>query len=56
VPPGDPAALADEIGRLLADPDERRALEERAAAAGAGPFSWDRIAEQTASLYEQVSS
>ena len=31
-------------------------LEERAAAAAAGPFSWDRIAEQTASLYEQVSS
>jgi glycosyltransferase involved in cell wall biosynthesis len=56
VPPGDPVALATEIGRLLADPDARRGLEERAAAAAAGPFSWDRIAEQTASLYEQVSS
>jgi glycosyltransferase involved in cell wall biosynthesis len=56
VPPGDPAALAAEIGRLLADPEERRRLEERAATAAAGPFSWDRIAEQTASLYEQVSS
>jgi glycosyltransferase involved in cell wall biosynthesis len=56
VPPGDPAALAAEIGRLLADPEARRGLEEHAAAAAAGPFSWDRIAGQTASLYEQVSS
>jgi glycosyltransferase involved in cell wall biosynthesis len=56
VPPGDRQALAGAISRLLADPDERRTLEERAAAAAAGPFSWDRIAEQTANLYEQVSS
>jgi glycosyltransferase involved in cell wall biosynthesis len=52
--PGDPDALGAAIGRLLADPAERRRLEERAAAAAKGPFSWDRIAEQTASLYEQV--
>ena len=38
------------------DDAERRRLEERALAAAAGPFSWDRIAEQTASLYEQVRS
>jgi len=56
VPPGDPGALAAEIGRVLANSDERRRLEERAKAAAAGPFSWDRIAAQTASLYEQVSS
>lgn len=56
VAPGDPDALAAEIQRLLANPDERRALEERARAAAAGAFSWDRIAAQTASLYEQVSS
>ncbi len=56
VPPGDPGELAAAIGRLLADPGERRRLEERAASAAAGPFSWDRIAAQTASLYEQVSS
>jgi glycosyltransferase involved in cell wall biosynthesis len=55
-PPGDANALGAEIGRLLANPEERRRLEERAAAAAAGPFSWDQIAEQTASLYEQVSS
>jgi glycosyltransferase involved in cell wall biosynthesis len=56
VPPGDPGALAAAISRLLADRGERHRLEELAAAAAAGPFSWDRIAEQTASLYEQVSS
>jgi glycosyltransferase involved in cell wall biosynthesis len=56
VPPGDRDALGAAIGRLLADREERRRLEDRAAAAAAGPFSWDRIAEQTASLYEQVSS
>jgi glycosyltransferase involved in cell wall biosynthesis len=56
VPPGDRAAMAAAIAGLLADPAGRRRLEERAAAAAAGPFSWDRIAEQTASLYEQVRS
>ena len=56
VPPGEPGELAGAIARLLADPGERRRLEERAAAAAAGPYSWDRIAGQTASLYEQVSS
>jgi glycosyltransferase involved in cell wall biosynthesis len=56
VPPGDTGALAGAISRLLADPAERRRLEELAAEAAAGPFSWDRIAAETASLYEQVRS
>jgi glycosyltransferase involved in cell wall biosynthesis len=56
VPPGDRAELAAAISGLLADPDRRRVLERQAAAAAAGPYSWDRIAEQTASLYEQVRS
>src|SRR5215218_10484879 len=54
VPPGDPDELAGTINRLLADHEERRQLEESATAAAAGPFSWDRVAEQTATLYEQV--
>ena len=54
VPPGDSDALAAAISGLLADPEERRRLEERAAAAAAGPYSWDRIAEQTAAVYERV--
>ena len=56
VPPRDTDALAGAVAGLLADPAERRRLEERAAAAAAGPFSWDRIAGQTASLYDQVRS
>jgi glycosyltransferase involved in cell wall biosynthesis len=54
VPPGDPGALAAAISGLLEDPDERRRLEERAAAAARGPYSWDRIAEQTVGVYERV--
>jgi glycosyltransferase involved in cell wall biosynthesis len=54
VPPGDSGALATAIGGLLADPEERRRLEERAAAAASGPYSWDRIAEQTNAVYERV--
>jgi D-inositol-3-phosphate glycosyltransferase len=54
VPPENPAELAAAISRLLGDDAARRALEERALAAAAGPYSWDRIAAQTASLYEQV--
>ena len=56
VPPEDADALAAAIERLLTDGAERERLEERALAAAAGPFSWDRIAEQTASLYDQVRS
>jgi len=54
VPPGDPDALAAAIGGLLADPEERRRLEQAAAAAASGPYSWDRIAEQTTAVYERV--
>jgi glycosyltransferase involved in cell wall biosynthesis len=54
VPPGDPAALAEAISELLANPQERRALGERAAAAAAGPFSWDGIAKRTLALYEEL--
>ena len=54
VRPGDPDALAGAIVELLAEPDERRRLEERAAAAAAGPYSWDRVAERTLAVYEEV--
>jgi glycosyltransferase involved in cell wall biosynthesis len=54
VPPGDAAALAAAIDELLADPGQRRLLGERAAAAAAGEFSWDRIARRTLDLYEDL--
>jgi glycosyltransferase involved in cell wall biosynthesis len=53
-PPGDPRALAEAIGTLLADPDERERLAERARAAAAGPYSWDTIAARTSAVYEEV--
>jgi glycosyltransferase involved in cell wall biosynthesis len=54
VPPGEPGALAEAIGELLADPAERERLAERARAAAAGPYSWDTIAERTMAVYEDV--
>jgi glycosyltransferase involved in cell wall biosynthesis len=54
VPPGDPAALAEAIGALLADPAELERLAARACAAAAGPYSWDAIAERTIGVYEEV--
>ena len=54
VPPGDPSAVANAIGELLADPAERERLAERARAAAAGPYSWVSIAERTMAVYEEV--
>jgi glycosyltransferase involved in cell wall biosynthesis len=54
VPPEDPAALAAAVRELLADPQERAALGARAAAAAAGPYSWDEIATRTMGLYREL--
>lgn len=54
VAPGDPVALGEAVGALLADPAERERLAGRARAAAAGPYSWDSIAERTRSVYEEV--
>ena len=54
VAPGDPRALRDAIGELLADRPERERLAERARAAAAGPYSWDSVAQRTLAVYEEV--
>jgi glycosyltransferase involved in cell wall biosynthesis len=54
VPPGDPGALGEAIGELLADPAARERLAERARAAAAGPYAWDSVAERTMAVYEEV--
>ena len=54
VPPGDAGVLAAAIQELLANPDERTALGERAAAAASGPYSWDEVARRTLELYEEL--
>jgi starch synthase len=54
VPPEDPAALAAALRELIAEPAKRAQLEARAAAAAAGPLSWDEAAGQTLALYEEL--
>jgi glycosyltransferase involved in cell wall biosynthesis len=54
VPPGDPDALREAIAHLVADPVARAAQAERAAAAAAGPYSWDEAARLTLALYEEL--
>ncbi len=56
VPPGDPEALGAALADLLEDTEARRGLEERAAAAAAGPYSWDRVAEQTLAVYREAGA
>jgi glycosyltransferase involved in cell wall biosynthesis len=52
VPPEDPAALAGALRELLADAPARALLSAGAAAAAAGPYSWDEIGRRTLALYK----
>jgi glycosyltransferase involved in cell wall biosynthesis len=54
VPPGDAAALAAALSELTADPAARERLAAAGREAAAGPYSWDAIATQTLSLYEEL--
>jgi glycosyltransferase involved in cell wall biosynthesis len=56
VPAGDPEALARAIRELLADPAERERLAAAARAAAAGPYSWERVAQLTHEVYEDVAA
>jgi glycosyltransferase involved in cell wall biosynthesis len=51
---GDPDGLAAALRELLDDPAERDRLGAAAAAAAAGPFSWETVAAQTLELYERL--
>ena len=54
VPPGDPAALGQALGRVLADSALRARLAERSTAAAAGPLGWDDIAARTEAVYREL--
>jgi glycosyltransferase involved in cell wall biosynthesis len=54
VEPGDPAALADELQRLLGDPRARRRLAAGARIAVDHSYDWDVIARRHVDLYEQL--
>ncbi len=51
VAPGDAAALAAELRRLLADRAARERLGAAALAAAGGPYSWDAVARAHLELY-----
>ncbi|MGI8844880.1 MAG: glycosyltransferase family 4 protein [Thermoleophilaceae bacterium] len=55
VPPNDPVALRDAIARVLADADLRARLQDNAATAAAGRYSWDDIARRTLDLYRELT-
>lgn len=54
VPPRDPAALAEAIGRLLDDPAGRAALGAQARATVERAFTWERCGAATVSAYERA--
>jgi len=55
VEPGDPAALARVLSELLGDEGQRTRMAQAAAAAAAGPYSWDQAARRTLQLYEELT-
>ena len=54
VPAGDAAALRAALEQLLGDAPARAALAERARAASAGEYGWERIAQRTLALYRSL--
>jgi glycosyltransferase involved in cell wall biosynthesis len=54
VPAGDTDALRQALQALIDDPAARRRLGEAAAAAAAGPYSWEAAARQTVELYRSL--
>jgi D-inositol-3-phosphate glycosyltransferase len=54
VPPKDPAALAEEIGALLADPKRRKAMGAAGRERARNRYTWDRVAADTERIYEKL--
>ncbi|MEA2199163.1 MAG: hypothetical protein QOJ25_3214 [Solirubrobacteraceae bacterium] len=54
VPPDDPGALREALTNLIEDPAARARLGAAAAAAAAGPYSWDEAARRTLELYRTL--
>lgn len=56
VPPDDPSALAQALDSILTDPSRSRAMGMTGRARVEAKFTWPRIADRVAELYEQVLS
>jgi glycosyltransferase involved in cell wall biosynthesis len=56
VPERDPAALAEALGALLADPARRRALGAAARRDVEARFGWDRVAERFEAIYDAAAA
>jgi glycosyltransferase involved in cell wall biosynthesis len=56
VPPRDPAALAQRLRELLADPARLAAIGSAAATRARSRYGWDRIARETELLYHMVQA
>jgi len=54
VPPGDPAALAQAIESLLADPQRLGELSRAARHSAAEHFTWERCGQRTVAAYRRV--
>jgi glycosyltransferase involved in cell wall biosynthesis len=54
VPPRNPAALAQRLRELLADPARLAAIGSAAAARARAGYGWSRIAMETEGLYRRV--
>ena len=52
----EPAALARALEELLADPEERRAMGARGRALAESRYTWDRVADETLAMYDEVRS
>ena len=54
VPPGDPIALAEAIGRILDDPPAAQAMGHSGRVLVEERYSWSRIASLTRQVYEKA--
>jgi starch synthase len=55
LPPGDPAAIAAAVKRLLKDPAEAKAMGAAGRKRAEDQFSWTRIAARTKAMYEGLT-
>jgi starch synthase len=54
VPPDHPAALADAVGALIADPARAAALGRAGRERAVAEFGWQAVAAQTVALYAEL--